>query len=273
MRLLRIVLPLAGLLLAAPAAAQPDAPALLNAAIDHLAADVTEVESYTFTLASGDDVRIPVYVHRTGQSWEVRHGPTALGDLATMAVFWPTLLDPSVSLGLDDARYLRRETVEGRAVHVINAALGADRGMEVDSVRVLLDAGTQRIVRLVIAAPVPENGGNAVFGKGAGMDIIVDAGAQRETDGLSLPEWVRVRMRLDAPNLAAGEHAAMVEQFRQAQTQLRASRDPAAPDMLATVGVYLQLLSPEGMDVRMRVEDVAVNPGRPAWLTGKGGGR
>ncbi|HEX6042169.1 hypothetical protein [Longimicrobium sp.] len=272
MRFLRYAVPLAALLLAAPASAQPDGPRILRTAIDRLAADVTEVDDYTFTLAN-DDLRIPVYVHRTGQSWDVRLGRTPLEDLAQMAVFWPTLLDPAVSLGLQNAAYLRRETVDGRAAHVIDSPMGAGMGMEVDSVRVLVDTETRRIVRMVIAAQLPAGFGGDVFGQDAGMDIVVDAGEQRVTDGLSLPAWVRVRMGLELPNLPDEQRALMLRQFGQARDQLAASSEPEARDMLALVDMYVQLLSPGGMDVRMRVEDVAVNPGRPGWATGKGGAR
>lgn len=270
MRILRSIVPLAVLLLAAPAAAQPNAPAILHGAIDRLAADVTEVEDYTFTLVQGE-LRIPVYVHRVGQSWRVGLPEAETSDLARMAVFWPNLLDPSVSLGLEDAVYLRQETVEDRPAHVIDAALGADRA-SVDSVRVLVDERTQRVVRLAIFTPVPGDADGGAFGAGAGMAIVLDAGGDGGTAGLPLPAWVRVRMRVDLPGLEAEQRAAMLKQFRQMQAQMRDSDEPRAREMLTMVNLYVQLLSPGGMDVRMQVEDVAVNPGRPGWFTGENDG-
>lgn len=267
MRILRFALPFAALLLAAPAAAQPNAPALLHAAIDRLAADVAKVDDYSFTLSHGG-VRVPVYVHRTGQAWRVEMPPTLLSGLVTMGVFWPNLLDPSVSLGLESARYLRDETVQGRRAHVIDALLGAERGLHLDSVRVLVDPDTRRIVRMVVASAVPAEVGAETFGDGARMAIVVDAGSHRQTDGLSLPGWVRIRMRLHLPNFTPAQRQAMLAQLREVRAELRDSTEPEAPEMLAMLDVYQQMLGPGGMDVRLQVEDVAVNAGRPLWFTG-----
>jgi hypothetical protein len=265
MRILRLALAFAALA-AAPAAAQPNAPALLNAVIDRLAADVAEVEDYRFTLAHAG-VRVPVYVHRTGQAWRLQMPPTALSGLVVMGVFWPSLLDPSASVGLERARYLRDETVEGRPAHVIEAMLGAPPGLDMDSVRVLVDPATRRIVRLVVASAVPPEVGATAFGDGARMAIVIDVGSHRETDGLSLPGWLRIRMRLHVPNFTPAQRQDMLANLRQARAELRGSTEPQAQEMLAMLDVYQQLITPDGIDVRLQVENVAVNAGRPPWAT------
>lgn len=266
---------LAALSLAAPAAAQPDAPALLRAALRQTAANADpEVRDYAFTVVHGS-VRTPVYVHRDGAEWNVRMPETPLEDLVGMAVFWPDIAsaaaDPAELEALADAGYARQETLDGRRTHVISAALGADAEVEaVDSALVYVDAETRQIVRVMMAAPLPPEMGQEAFGPGGTMIITVDAGDFRAAAGLTTPGRVRVRMRLQLPNITAESRAALLDELGSARDALREEAEPGAAEMLAVLESYLAMLTEEGMDVRMAIEDVRVNPGRPDWLDDPG---
>jgi hypothetical protein len=267
MRRSTITAAVAALCLAAPAAAQPSAPRILEDVIHRMAADLAEVESYGFTLAHGD-VRTPVYVHRMGPSWRASMPPTRLSDLLGLAVFWPGMQDPAELEAADQAKYVRQEPVDGRPAHVIAAALGTDRDMEeVDSAYLFVDTESLRVVRIFVAAAVPDEMGAQAFGAGARMIITVDAGGHRETDGLLLPGQLRVRMRLNAPNMPDETRRRVLDQVAAARAQLQGTTDPDGLELLALMDTYAALLSPEGMDVRLAVEDVQVNPGAPDWLT------
>lgn len=269
MRIVSLTAFVAALCLAAPAAAQPDASAILNGAADRMAADLTEVESYAFTLAHAD-VRTPVYVHRLGHSWQVRMPETQLGDLLGMAVFWPALLDPATGLAMDGSAYLRQDRLDGRPVHVISGAMGADDLVDVDSALLFVDAESEQIVRVMTATGLPEDVGRDVFGPGAKMIITIDADGHRETDGLLLPARVRVRMRLEAPAMSEAVRQAILEQVAAARKEIGDRTDPGDLVTLAVMNNYAQLLSPGGMDARLSVEDVVVNPGPPDWLDAPG---
>jgi hypothetical protein len=266
MRIPRFAAAAAALCLAAPAAAQPDGPTIMRAVIARQAAAEAQVEDYAFILAHGE-VRTPVYVHRMGEGWMVSMPRTRLADLLNLAVFWPGLQDPAEAAAADQAVYLREERVDGRPAHVISASLGTDRDVEVlDSARVFVDAESEQILRILVGAPVPEELGPEVLGEDATMTTIVDAGGHRETDGLLLPGHLRVRLRLDAPRMPAEMRRRVLDHVAAARQELAGTTDPEGLEMLALMETYAQLLSPDGMDVRLAVEDVQVNPGPPDWL-------
>lgn len=265
MRIPAFTAAVAALCIAAPAAAQPDAAAILSGAADRMAANLTEVESYGFTLVH-QQVRTPVYVHRLGQSWQVRMPETQLKDLLGMAVFWPSLMDPVTGAFMGQAEYLRQERLDGRPAHVLSGAMGAEAVVEVDSALLFVDAETEQIVRVVSATGLPEGDGSEMYGAGAKMIITLDASGHRETDGLLLPGQVRVRMRLEAPALTAPVRQVILEQVAAARKEIGDSTDPGDLATLAVMNNYAQLFSPGGMDARLSVEDVVVNPGPPDWL-------
>jgi hypothetical protein len=265
MRIIAFTAAVAALCIAAPAAAQPNADAILRAAADRMAADLTEVENYAFTLEHAG-VRTPVYVHRLGQAWQVRMPETQLKDLLGMAVFWPSLMDPVTGAFMGEAEYLRQERLDGRPVHVLSGAMGAEAVVEVDSALLFVDAETEQIVRVVSATGLPEGDGSEMFGAGAKMIITLDAGGHRETAGLLLPGQVRVRMRLEGPGLSAEVRRLILDQVAAARGELEGSSDPEHLTTLAVINNYAQLFSPDGMDARVSVEDVVVNPGPPDWL-------
>jgi hypothetical protein len=267
-----ILLPaLATLLLAAPAAAQPAAPALLRAALEQTAANAgPEVRDYAFTVVHGG-VRTPVYVYRDGTDWNVRMPETPLADLVGMAVFWPDIAsaaaDPAELDALAHAEYARQETLGGRRTHVVSAVLGADAELEeVDSALVYVDAETRQVVRVMMAAPLPAEMGQEAFGPGGTMLITVDAEDFRAAEGLTVPGQVRVRMRLQLPNMTPEARTTLLSELGSAREALREETEPGALEMLAVLDTYLGMLSDEGLDVRVAIEDVRVNPGRPDWL-------
>jgi hypothetical protein len=258
---------LAALTLAAPAAAQPSGGEVLRGAIETLnRSHGPAVNDYAFTLVH-NDVRTPVYVERGDEGWEV-HGPeeSVMGDLMGMAVLWPQFLAGSDSEeafeGADAARYAGSEQVEGRRAHVVSIAVGEDFEMEnVDSVTAYVDAQDRNLLRIAVAGSMPE-GGSPV---GGDMRLSVDMLEHRETEGVVLPRRLRVRMTLQM-DMDPAERAQMTLGVAALQMQLQGSSDPEAQEMLAAMQLFSSLLSGDGMDLPMTVEDVVVNGGRPQWL-------
>lgn len=264
---------LAVLALAAPAAAQPEGPALMRQARERLVANAPEqVRDYTLTLVH-ENQRTPVYVSRQGTEWEVQLPESPLGEFLAMAVFWPEFTpsgdDDDGMSELDDAVYLRQETVEGRRVHLVTIPVEAAlREQGLDSTMFYVDAQNRQLVRVSVLAPVPddESGGMAGFGGGAQMAITIDAGDYRETDGLTVPRNVRVRLRVRGPNMDREALQMMRDQMAAALDELASSTEPEAAEMLSMLRTFTSVLSEEGLDQRVTIEDVVVNPGPPAWL-------
>jgi hypothetical protein len=259
---------LATFVIAAPAAAQPNAADVLRGAIETLnRSHGPAVNDYAFTLVH-NEVRAPVFVERGPDEWTV-HAPeeSMMGDLMSMAVLWPQLvaIDPSSSGDetLEEARYVGTEQVEGRRAHVIAAPAGEGFEMEsVDSLTAYVDAQSRHLLRVRVAGTLPE-GGSPV---GGDMRLSVDMLDHRETDGVTLPRRLRVRMTLQMPDMDPAERAQMVLGIAAIQAQLQSSGEPEAREMLAAVQLFAALMQGGEMDLPMTVEDVVVNGGRPAWL-------
>jgi hypothetical protein len=261
---------LAVLALAAPAAAQPDAGMLMRQAMERLAANEGEnVRDYSLSIVH-EDQRTPVYVARDGTGWEVRMpGEVPLGDFMEMAVFWPLFSSSAAQADgmghLEGAEYVREESVGGRRAHALTFAPDGEMlGQELDSVLIYVDARTRQLLRVSLITRVP--GGMQGFGDDTQLAITIDAAEHRETDGLTIPRQLRVRMRLKAQDVDRDAVQAMRDQMAAVLAELEGSSQPEAAEMMVMLRTFAQLLSDEGMDLRLAVEDVRVNPGPPEWL-------
>lgn len=260
---------LATLLLAAPAAAQPSGTQVLRGAVEAInRSHGPEVRDYTFTMVHGG-TRTPVYVERGDEEWMVHASEESpMGSLMSMAVLWPSFATAGTDAGdmeaeLEAARYVRAETVDGRATHVVSADLGEDVTQEVDSALLYVDAENDRLLRMHVVGTMPEEGGQFA---GGNMRLTVDMLDHRETDGVVVPRRVRVRMMLQMPDMSDADRAEMSMAVAAVRLQLQGSTDPGERGMLAVVEMFATMLEGGEMDLPMTVEDVAVNTGPPAWL-------
>lgn len=260
---------LATLVLAAPAAAQPDAVEVLRGAVQAInRSHGPEVQDYTFTMVHGG-TRTPVYVERGDEEWMVHASEESpMGSLMSMAVLWPSFADvetddEDVTEAIEGARYVRAEPVEGRAAHVISADLGEDASEDVDSALVYIDAENSRLLRMYVAGSMPEEGGQFA---GGDMRLTVDMLDHQETDGVTVPRRLRVRMMLEMPEVSPADRAQMTMAIAAVRMQLQGSTDPEEQGLLAVVEMFATMLEGGELDLPMTVEDVVVNAGPPAWL-------
>jgi hypothetical protein len=260
---------LATLVLAAPAAAQPDASQVLRRAVEAInRSHGPEVRDYTFTMVH-EGTRTPVYVERGDEEWMVHASEESpMGSLMSMAVVWPTFAsveadDGEVTEAMEAARYVRSEPVEGRATHVITADLGEDAAERVDTALVYVDAENHHLLRMYVVGTMPAEGGQFA---GGDMRLTVDMLDHQATDGVVLPRRVRVRMMMDMPEMSADDRAQMTMAISVVRTQLQGSTDPEEMGLLAVVEMFARMLEGGELDLPMTVEDVAVNTGPPAWL-------
>jgi hypothetical protein len=260
--------------LPAPAAAQPETAEIVrNLARVMAESHPPQVEDYTLTLVYRE-MRMPVYVRREGDEWEVSTPEDApLGDFASMAVFWPELATIAAEDGsaeLDEARYLRRDQVEGRETHVLTADLNGDgRSEDIEAAEIFVDARTHQVLRMHVAGTLPPDSDDGEgFGGIAGgrMELTIDMLDHHETDGLVIPGRVRLRMRMEMPEMEASERAQMRMGIALARAELENSDEPEAREMLAMIDLFASILTGEEMDIPMTVEDVRVNTGAPEWM-------
>lgn len=260
---------LAALAFAVPAAAQPQAGQVLRDALRVLGENhPQQVEDYTLTL-NVRGVRMPVYVVREGDEWEVvTPEDAALADFATMAVLWPEFASagaiPEDDDSADGAVYVRGDEVEGRAAHVITA----DWGLEsdgLDSALIYIDARTHQVVRIHMAGMMEDDEGEG-FGAATGeMAATLDMLDHQETDGLVVPRRLRVRMSMEL-EMDDSERAQARVGIAMARAQMQGSKEPEAREMLVMLDLFSSVLAGEEMDIPITVEDVRVNSGPPAWV-------
>jgi len=259
--------------LPSPAAAQPDVEEVVRNLTRVMAeSHPPQVEDYTLTLVYRD-ARMPVYVRRDGDEWEVLTPEDApLAEFASMAVFWPELSGIAGEEGeeeLDDVEYLRRDEVEGRPAHVLTAELGGDlpaEDMEVEAAEIFVDARTYHLLRMHLAGNMPEDAMEELGSGGGRMEFTLDMLDHRETEGLVIPSRVRLRMTMELPEMEASERAQMRMGIAMARTQLENSDEPEAKEMLLMIDLFAAILTGDEMDLDMRVEDVEVNSGPPSWI-------
>ncbi|HEX5868772.1 MAG TPA: hypothetical protein VFY65_00080 [Longimicrobium sp.] len=266
------VLATAALCVAAPLAAQqPDPDSIGRAVMEQILANQGDVRDYTLVLVHGA-VRMPAYVHRDGELWQVQ-GPTGhpMADLLTIAGSWPNMAsevlygEGAEAMPLEDgATYLGIEEVDGRRAHVVGA--GFDDAEEVpDSMRLYMDVETRQLLRIAMSAPMGEQDGGTPLG--SDLRLLIDLADYATRDGLTLPTRMRLRMSADL-ELSPDQR----ERARAEIAGVRATLEQAEGDEAAQTRAMMVLL--EGLllrgevDMAVRVEDVRVNSGPPAWLEG-----
>jgi hypothetical protein len=260
---------LATLVLAAPAAAQPNATEVLRAAVQSInRSHGPQVQGYAFTMVHGA-TRTPVYVERGEEEWMVHASEESpLGSLMSMAVVWPAFANAAGEAGeitgeMKSARYVRSDRVEGRTAHVVSSEPGEAPMARADSAEMYIDAENSRLLRMYVAGEMPAEGGRFA---GGDMRLTVDMLDHQETDGVVVPRRVRMRMRMDMPDMSDGDRAEMSMSLTAIRAQLQGSTDPEEQDLLDVMEMFARMLEGGELDLPMTIEDVVVNAGPPAWL-------
>ncbi|HST62014.1 MAG TPA: hypothetical protein VLK84_25155 [Longimicrobium sp.] len=272
MRLFAAVAAAAVLVLAAPAAAQPEPSALVRDVLERAHQNAPAgVDDYLVTLVSGP-ARVQLYLARHGDEWEVveeRDAP--LADLFEGMLIWPKLAEQfragmtaaDVAAAQPGTRDLGVETAGGRAAHGVAMripGLTMESMPMPDSAHVWVDAETRQVLRVVASADMdPSYGG--VMRRGGHVDMELHFDGYESFNGVTLPRRWRIVTRMQA-NLTDAERQEMRDQV-QGLMGSGTAEEEAQNRML--VDLMRQMLDGEPMDVTATVEDVQVNPGRPEW--------
>jgi hypothetical protein len=262
----------AALCVAAPVAAQqPDPDSIGLAVMEQILANQGDVRDYTLMRVHGA-VRMPAYVHRDSDLWQVQGPPDhPMADLLTMAVSWPNMAS-EVLYGEDEgamplegeARYLGIEEVDGRRAHVVGA--GFDDAEELpDSMRLYMDVETRQLLRIAMSAPMGGDDGGPPLG--SDLRLLIDLADYTTSDGLTLPTRMRLRMMAEL-ELSPDQRERARAEIAGVRAALEQAEGDEAAQTRAMMELFEGLLLRGEVDLAVRVEDVRVNSGPPAWLEG-----
>jgi hypothetical protein len=266
------------LCVAAPVAAQPDPDSIGLAVMQQILANQGDLRDYTVVLVH-DAVRMPAYVHRDGDLWRVQGPPDhPMAELLTIAVSWPNMasevlygedadtdgdgvVDPTPLEGV--GTYLGIEEVDGRRAHVVGA--GFDDSEELpDSMRLYMDVETRQLLRIAMSAPVGEEDAGTPLG--TNLRLLIDlADYTTRDDGLTLPTRMRLRMSADL-QLSPAQRERVQAEIAGVRTALGQAEGDEAAQTRAMMALFEGLALRGQVDMEVRVEDVRVNSGPPAWL-------
>lgn len=255
----------AALLLAVPAAAQPDAGRIMQGAREQLLRNVPdEVRDYTLTMRSGS-VRQEVYVYRSDDGWtkEIPYDG-GVADMFLEMVIWPAL---SAAPGHDlaDVRYLGADSLEGRAVHVLDAPVPdlEVAGIEMSgSARVHVDAGTRQVLRVATSTELEP--GEGLLADGGRTELAVTFGAYETADGVTLPRRMHMRFRFQV-NAPEAEFAEARQEIEAMLAAAATDTSDEAAEGRTMLEMMLRMLKGEPVDFSAEVEEVRVNSGPPRW--------
>lgn len=256
----------AALLLATPAAAQPDAGQIMQGAFEQLLRNVPdEVRDYTLTISSGS-LRQEVYVYRSDDGWatEIPYDG-GVADLFLSMLIWPSL-SSAHGQDLADLRYLGQDAVEGRAAHVLAgpvAGLDEMYGVEMpDSARVHVDAETRQVLRVAKSADIEPSEG--LLAEGGHAEVALTFGGYETADGVTLPRRMHMRFRLQV-NLPEAQRAEARREIETALAEAGTDTSDEATEGRTMLEIMLRLMKGEPVEVPAVVEEVRVNAGPPRW--------
>ena len=256
---------LSTLALAAPAAAQPDAGRIMHGSLQQLFRNVPdEVRDYTMTIRSGS-LREEVYVYRSKDGWatEIPYDG-GVGDLFLEMVIWPAL-STAAGKDLTGVRYLGADSLEGRAVHVLDApAPGlAVAGFELPgSARIHVDAETRQVLR--VAASTQLQPGEGLLADGGRAELALTFGEYETADGVTLPRRMHMRFRLQV-NVPEAQRAEARQEIEAMLAEGATDTSDEATEGRTMLEIMLRMLNGEPVDVSAVVEEVRVNSGPPRW--------
>lgn len=274
---------LAAVTLATPAAAQPNALDVMRGAMQRLSANSEGLQNYTLTLRSGE-LQTEVYVYRDGDEWEVAApDDEEFGGMLRSMVVWPSFgeLDAEFPAEgevsnedlaeLADVFTVSNESLDGRPAHVLFVRMDelrddAGDGEMPDSLRMWVDPDTRQIMRVHVAASAAEMGDFPAGGDG-GVDVTMDFGDYRETDGLTIPHRLRMMLEMEI-ELPEEQRVGMQAGVAAARAQLSQDDSAEARQALAMIDIFMGLMTEGRVDLPVTVENVRVNTGPPSWFEG-----
>lgn len=260
---LSVALAAAALLLSTPAAAQPDAGRIMQGALEQLSRNVPdEVRDYTLTIRSGS-MQSELYVYRSGDGWttEIPYDG-GVADMFLEMVIWPKL-STARRQDLADARYVGADSLEGRAVHVLDAPVPGVSLMEMvtaDSARIHVDAETRQVLRVAMSADIePSEGAD-----GGHLELAVTFGGYETADGVTLPRRMHLHYRIQV-NMPEARRAEMRQEMEALLAQAPADTSDEDVEARTMIEIMLRMLKGEPVDLSAVVEEVRVNSGPPRW--------
>lgn len=264
MRLFAAVATAAVLCLPAPAAAQPDARQIMHGAVEQLRRNVpAEVRDYTLTIRSGP-LRSELYVYRSEDGWttEIPYDG-GVADLFLEMAIWPAL--STAGQDLADVRYLGADSLEGRAVHVLDAPVpGLEvAGIEMSgSARVHVDAETRQVLRVATSTELEP--GEGLLAEGGHAEVALTFGGYETADGVTLPRRMHMHFRLQL-NVPEAQRAEARREIEAMLAGSGADTSDEATEGRTMLEIMLRMLNGEPVDVPAVVEEVRVNAGPPGW--------
>ncbi|HYW12053.1 MAG TPA: hypothetical protein VE871_08850 [Longimicrobium sp.] len=273
MRLSAAIAAAAVLLLAAPAAAQPDASRILMGALEQAHQNIpAEVQDFVVIIASGS-VRVRLYVHRGDDGWTIAEEEDApLADAFQGMLIGPGLAEQfrpaetTLPLGMRETRYVGADSVEGRAAHVLMSRVP---GLTVETMpirdlaRVTVDAETRQVLRIASSTDHEPSPGGAMA-NGGHLDMEMTYGGYESINGITLPRRMRMVLRMQV-NLGDEQRAAIRDEMRTILQGMAADTSQDAAQTRMLIGMFLRMLDGEAMEIPGTIEDVQVNTGRPEW--------
>jgi hypothetical protein len=269
----RILAAAAALVLASPAAAQPepDPAQILLGALERAQQNVPAgVASYLVTLSYGPGLRAQLYVARREGRWEVvEQRPRSPAHLFGGMVIWPLLAEHlRAGMRADDVaqpptRYLGEEAVGGRAAHVLMMRVSGLRLGEAalpDTVAVWVDADTRQVLR-VRSSTRAEPSHDDAQRRRPRLDGELVLEGYEAINGVTLPRRWRIVVGVQM-DLTDAERQQMHEQL--SRMDLTGTAQEVAEIRMLN-DLTRRVLDGQPMEVTATVEDVQVNPLRPVW--------
>lgn len=267
---MRILALAAALVVAVPAAAQPDPAQILIGALEQAARNIPDdVKDFTMSV-SDEDGRTELYVWREGD--EIL---TTVDDemVTSSMLLWPDLAAlHHAGMNARDANiagveYVRADTVEGRPVHVLSAPglklLGEEADVP-DSILVSVDTETRQVLRLAISGE-QRSTGESLFERGGHSAISITFGDYRKREGVTAPRRMRVAIRMRL-NLSDEDRQALRAEGAAAIAEAEAAGEEGRLEA-RVIRRMVAMFQGEPVVEESVIHEVRVNSGRPPWVT------
>jgi hypothetical protein len=271
---------LAALVLAAPAAAQPNALQVVRGVITQLDRNAEGVNDYTLTLRAGP-MTSDIYVYRDGDEWEVASNEDEeLGEMLEGLVMWPAFgemahefpqegeVSDAELAELGEMVRVTEDRLDGRAANVLFMRMdGLMENEEMpDSLRMYVDPSTNQIMRIHVAGSAAGMEGMGPVAAGD-MEVTMDFRDYRATEGLTVPRRLRMDMRVEM-EIPDEQKQMMATAMQAAQMEAAGNASEEGRQMAAMIEMFMGLLTEGHMELDVEVAEVRVNQGPPSWFEG-----
>ncbi|MEM6782770.1 MAG: hypothetical protein AAF624_03440 [Bacteroidota bacterium] len=265
---------LAGLLLAAPAWAQPSGADVIQTTIDRYADRMANVENYTVTQTmSMMNMSVTTYYERDPDAGPLAYTTTTYVNGQASSGGPDSAGDPYAALACmkANASYVGTETVDGEDTHVVQIddmgdcaeemGMGGQPGMEDGS----MESGTMYVdTDNYVLRRMDMNGTMNMDGNTADVSATMTMSDYRTVDGLLHP-WITEMAMSGLSAMMGGEDG---EDLQSQIAELRAQMEEIPESMRGMIEDQINMLessmTDDGMTMTMTVTEVAVNEGPPS---------